>query len=121
MHRAALKILEQSRATVSINEYFFDMFESDVVVRIPFVGSTDEAEASADDKWLVINIEVHGINSRQERKKKFCKLRDAYLKSRGVSVHRIDASLVMKMQDNDVDQWVVDVIAKSLLLSDGGQ
>ena len=36
-------------------------------------------------------------------------------------MHRIDASLVMKMQDNDVDQWVVDVIAKSLLLSDGGQ
>ena len=44
MHRAALKILEQSRATVSIKEYFFDMFESDVVVRIPFVGSTDEAD-----------------------------------------------------------------------------
>ena len=121
MHRAALKILEQSRATVSINEYFFDMFESDVVVRIPFVGSTDEAEASADDKWLVINIEVHGINSRQERKKKFCKLRDAYLKSRGVSVHRVHVSVVIKMDDNEVDQWVLDAIAKSLLLSDGLQ
>ena len=119
MHRIAASLFGQSRTTVSGNDYLFDMFEGDIVVRIPFVGKTDEAEASADGKWLVINIEVDGMHHRQERKINFCKLRDAYLKSRGVAVHRIDASRVTKMEDNQVEQWLLDVTAESLLLSGG--
>ena len=119
MHRIAANLFGQSRTTVSGNDYLFDMFEGDIVVRIPFVGKTDEAEASADGKWLVINIEVDGMHHRQERKINFCKLRDAYLKSRGVAVHRIDASRVTKMEDNQVEQWLLDVTAESLLLSGG--
>ena len=121
MHRAALRILGQSRVTVSSNECLFDLFESHIVVRIPFVGNTDEAEASSVGKWLVINIEVDGIYKMHEKKMKFCKLRDAYLKSRGVSVHRINAYRVSKMEDNEVDQCLVDIIAESLLLCDGAQ
>ena len=117
---ASLRVCSDSLgATVSSNDYLFDIFEGDIVVRIPFVGKTDEAEASADSKWLVINIEVDGMHHRQERKINFCKLRDAYLKSRGVIVHRIDASRVTKMEDNQVEQWLLDVTAESLLLSGG--
>ena len=121
MHRAALSILGQSSATISSNEYLFDMFESDIVVRIPFVVSTDEAEVSADCKYLVINIEVDGMHHRQEKKIKFRKQRDAYLKSRGVVVHSIDSSLVYKMESSQVEHWLLGAIAESLLLSHGGQ
>ena len=117
MHHAAVEILGQTRVTVSSNEYLFDMFESDIVVRIPFFGKTDEAEASSEGKWLVINIEVDGIHHRQEKKINFCKLRDAYLKSRGVVVHRIDASRMTKMEDNQLKQWLLNVVAESSLLS----
>ena len=113
----AASLYGQSRATVCSNDYLFDMFESDIVVRIPFVVSIEEGEASDDGKWLVINIEVDGMHHRQERKMNFCKLRDAYLKSRGVIVHRIDASRVTKMDDNQLEGWLLDVTAASLLQS----
>ena len=32
-------------------------------------------------------------------------------------MHRIDASRVTKMEDNQVEQWLLDVTAESLLLS----
>ena len=117
IHHAAVRTLGQSSVTVSSNEYLFDMFESDIVVRIPFVRSTDDAAVSADGRWLVINIEVDGMRHKQEKKINFCKLRDAYLKSGGVVVHRIDASRVNKMDDNQLELWLLDVIAESLLLS----
>ena len=117
VHRVAASLYGQSRATVSSNDYLFEMFESDIVVRIPFAVSTDDAEASADGKWLVINIEVDGVHHRQEKKINFCKLRDAYLKSRGVVVHRIDASRVTMMDDDQLEGWLLDVTAESLLLS----
>ena len=121
MHRAALRTLGQSSVMISSNEYLFDMFESDIALRIPFVESTDETEASDEGKWLVINIEVDGVRHTRERKINFCKLRDAYLKSRGVVVHRIDASRVTKMDDNQVQQWLLDVVAESLLVCDEWQ
>jgi hypothetical protein len=121
MHRAAVRVLGQSRATVSSNDYLIDMFESDIVVRIPFVESADDAEVSAGGKWLVINIEVDGMHHRQKRKINFCMLRDAFLKSRGIQVHRIDVVHLGKMDDSQVDHWLLDVIAESLLLSRGIQ
>ena len=118
VHRVAASLYGQSRVTVSSNDYLFDMFEGDVVVRIPFVGETDGIEKIPGSReYFVINIEVDGMHHRQERKINFCKMRDAYLKSRGVIVHRIDASLVTKMNDNQLEQWLLDVTAESLLMS----
>jgi hypothetical protein len=117
MHRVAASLYGQSRATVSSNDYLFDMFEGDVVIRIPFVESTDEIEVSSSREYLVINIEVDGMHHRQERKINFCKMRDVYLKSRGVVVHRIDATRVSKMDDNQLEQWLLDVTAESMLFS----
>ena len=53
----------------------------------------------------------------KEKKINFCKLWDVYLKSRGVVVHRIDASCVKKMDDSQLEQWLLDAVAESLLLS----
>ena len=112
IHDIARNVLGQSGAEISSNEYLFDIFESDIVVRIPFVGSTDEIEASTCGKLSVINIEVDDIHRRHEKKIKFRKLRDLYLKSRGVVVHRIDASLANKMKNIQVEQWLRDVAAR---------
>ena len=84
------------------------------------VGETDGIEIIPGSReYFVINIEVDGIHHRQGRKINFCKMRDAHLKSRGVVVHRIDASLVTKMNDNRLEQWLLDVTAESLLMSGG--
>ena len=39
----------------------------------------------------------------EEKKINFCKLWDVYLKSRGVVVHRIDASCVKMMDDSQLE------------------
>ena len=84
------------------------------------VGETDGIEIIPGSReYFVINIEVDGMHHRQGRKINFCKMRDAHLKSRGVVVHRIDASLVTKMNDNRLEQWLLDVTAESLLMSGG--
>ena len=93
-----------------------EQFQRDIVVHIPIDGIKGEIKASAEGKWLVSNIEVDGMH-HQEKKIKFSKLRDAYLKSRGVAVRRIDASCLKKMDDNQLELWLLDAVAKSLLLS----
>jgi hypothetical protein len=112
-----IKLLGQTAVTVSANEYLFDMFESDVVVRIPYVGSTNAFNSSTCGKYLVINIEVDGVHHKKEKKIKFCKLRDAYLRSQGVAVHRVDAQEMHKDNDAPLEQWLIDALAESLLLS----
>ena len=115
VHSVAVRLLSPSCISTSSNEYLFDMFESDIVVRVPSNGSTDEAESPAGNGCMVVNIEVDGMHHRQEKKMKFCKLRDAYLKSRGVLVHRIDASHMSKMDDSQLERWVQDAVAESLV------
>jgi hypothetical protein len=105
MYNVSAKALEKSGLLVSSNEHLFDLFESDVVVRIPRDGGD----------CLIVNIEVDGVHHLREKKKRFCMLRDEYLKSKGVVVMRVTVSRLREMKDEEVEDWVLDKVASAML------
>mmetsp|Transcript_25366 Transcript_25366/g.24267 ORF Transcript_25366/g.24267 Transcript_25366/m.24267 type:complete len:247 (-) Transcript_25366:238-978(-) len=100
----AQKSFEISFLSVSSNEHLFNLFESDIVLRVPIGDSLTCFQSN--DRDLIINIEIDGIHHKQERTKRFCMLRDEYLKSRGVIIERIETSTLRRMKDNKVKEWL---------------
>ena len=68
------------------------------------------------EQSLLINIEVDGVHHWQEKKKRFCRLRDEYLQSRGVVIARIEVSALSAMSEHEVEKWVLDMTAKALMV-----
>ena len=64
-----------------------------------------------NSKDIIINIEVDGIYHKHEKKIIFCDRKDKHLKSKGVYVSRIDVSVMDKMNDIELEQWVLQVIS----------
>jgi very-short-patch-repair endonuclease len=62
-----------------------------------------------------VNIEVDGIHHNRERKKRFCMLRDKYLKSQGVIIQRIVTSSLRKMNDTELEKWLSDKVDNVML------
>jgi very-short-patch-repair endonuclease len=61
---------------------------------------------------VIVNIEVDGQHHLQERKKRFCMLRDKYLESQGVYIVRIDVPFLLKMKDDDsLRDWLLKVVS----------
>ena len=54
----------------------------------------------------MINIEVDGASHLHERKKRFCKLRDKYLLSKGMYTIRIDNIDVINMDEDQLMFWI---------------
>jgi hypothetical protein len=98
---AAKNALNASDLLLSSNEHLFDLFESDIVVRSRVDGG----------ECFVLNIEVDGIHHKREKSKRFCMLRDEYLRSRGVVVERIDTSQMRRMKEEELREWVVQRVA----------
>jgi very-short-patch-repair endonuclease len=96
---------ENSSLSISSNEYLSNLFESDIVVRVPIV---DGISPPHSKRYLIINIEVDGIHHKREKTKRFCQLRDKYLKLQGVVIERIETSTLRKMKDKDVEKWIQD-------------
>ena len=105
MHTVLTRVFDKSDIALSSNEHLFNLFEADIILRVP----------SASGDSLVINIEVDGIHHLREKKIKFCFLRDGYLKSRGVVVYRITASALRDMSDDEIQSWTLDRVASALL------
>ena len=135
MLTAATKAAHNSNIIVSGNEHLFDLFESDIVLRIPLLhfegeysldgehssprenssenenSSMNECSIVGDSNYLIINIEVDGIHHGKETNKKFSLLRDQYLRSRGVRVERMKATQQRRMSDDDLEIWILKFIA----------
>jgi hypothetical protein len=61
------------------------------------------------------------VHHRREKKKRFCKMRDKYLISRGVVIERMESSILRAMSVQELEEWVLDITAKALLGSyEGG-
>jgi hypothetical protein len=102
------KIFENSSISVSSNEYLFNLFESDIILRIPMVNGPSPSHS------VIINIEVDGSHHLRERKKRFCMLRDKYLESQGVIIERIDVPFLQKMKKNDsLRDWLLKTVANA--------
>jgi hypothetical protein len=96
---------------ISSNEYLSSPFESDILVRvpkppipnsIPNPDSNFNPNGPSRSDYAIINIEVDGIYHKLEKKKWFCMLRDKYLKSQGVIIIRIEASVLGRMKDEEL-------------------
>jgi predicted nucleic-acid-binding protein len=97
---------ENAVVSLSSNEYLFNIFETDIVLRVPIANSVNHSQSNNSD--LIINIEVDGIHHQLERKKRFCMLRDKYLRSQGVVIERIEVSVLRRMKDNEVKEWLLE-------------
>jgi hypothetical protein len=111
VYNAALELASPSISVLS-NEYLFGLFKSDIVMTV----TRDPITLSpSQSKKVTINIEVDGIHHKQERKKRFCMLRDKNLKSQGVVIFRIGSSSLGKMTDKELERWLherVDIALK---------
>ena len=125
MHSATVKALAGSKLRVSYNEHLFGLFECDIVVRVPRAidayieeggrGEGRDLVGERQEQSLIINIEVDGVHHRREKKRRFCKMRDEYLVSRGVVIERMEISTLRAMSEQEVEEWVLDITAKALL------
>ena len=125
MHSATVKALAGSNLRVSHNEHLFGLFECDIVVRVPRavdaciaeggLGEGRDSVGEREEQSLVINIEVDGVHHRREKKKRFCKMRDEYLVSRGVVIERMEISTLRAMSEQEVEEWVLGITAKVLV------
>jgi hypothetical protein len=125
MYSATVKALAGSKLRVSHNEHLFGLFECDILVRVPRAvdacieecGRCDGRDpvGEREEHSLVINIEVDGVHHRREKKKRFCKMRDEYLISRGVVIERMEISILRAMSEQEVEEWVLDITAKAML------
>ena len=131
MHTAAEKALGGSNFRVSHNKHLFGLFECDIVVRVPRAVDAHSEECSRgigqgrnlvregeevqEEKTLIINIEVDGVHHRREKKKRFCRLRDEYLQSRGAVIVRIEVSALSAMSEHEVEEWLLNMTAKALI------
>jgi hypothetical protein len=104
----ARKTFENSSILVSSNEYLFNLFEGDIILKIPIINGPSPSHN------VIINIEVDGSHHLRERKKRFCMLRDRYLKSQGVVIERIDVSVLQKMKNDDsLRDWLLKTVANA--------
>jgi hypothetical protein len=103
VHDIALYIFEDKGIEVDSNVYLFDLFESDLILYVPFKSK----EKSAKQIDTIINIEIDGIYSKIKKKIAFCRRKDDCLKSKGVFVSRIDATRVSDMSDKKVEKWLL--------------
>ena len=121
MHAAVMMALEKSNMRLSHNVHLFGLIECDLVVRIHCAVDAcrveeDRTRGVEGDDSLLLNIEVDGVHHRREKKKRFCRLRDEYLQSRGVIIARIEVSALDAMNEQDLEKWIMDTAAKALLL-----
>jgi hypothetical protein len=107
----ASKLFDGSNVQMSSNEYLCDVFESDLVIRLAYNEECGTASSSA----LVINIEVDGVHHEEERKKRYCRLRDAYLKSKGIIIMRMTVARLETLNDAAIEQWLLNGVADSAL------
>jgi hypothetical protein len=101
--KAAFK---NSDVSISSNEYLCNMFEADILLRVPIANSIKNSQS--DSCHLIINIEVDGIYHKQEKKKLFCLRRDRYLKFQGVIIDRIEVSTLRRIKDVEVEEWLLE-------------
>ena len=121
VHAATMKALRESNTRISHNEHLFGLFGCDIVVRIPRAVDAcgveeDRIRGVEGGARLLLNIEVDGVHHRREKNKRFCRLRDEYMQSRGVVIARIEVSALDAMTEQDLEKWVMDIAAKALLL-----
>ena len=121
----AKKVFENSEVQISCNENLFDLFECDIILRIPKSKSKlnenfeienkeigNKEIENKENQFIIMNIEIDGIKHLREKKKRFCKLRDKYLTSEGIVIERVEASFLRKLKLIELEEWLSAKIAE---------
>ena len=108
---ACQKTFKRSNVLVSNNERLVSLFEGDIVLRTLAPGSEVDGD---QDMCIVINIEVDGLRHRRVNKRRFDRLRDAHLQSKGITVRRIESSAVSAMNESQLEQCMQGLVADAL-------
>ena len=74
------------------------LLESDIIIKIPIENSIEG--------FITIDIEISNVYHVQEKKQRYCLLRDKYLTSRGIIVERLDLGELRKLKDKDLMNWI---------------
>lgn len=107
LYNIASKACRDKNMKINANSHLFDIFESDIIIRIP------SADGGSD---IVINIEVDGPHHNYEKKIIFCERKDKYLKSKGVFVSRITTYVMDDTKDIKLEKWVLKVISDAIAI-----
>ena len=115
MEEEVSKIIQNLKidAEITSNEYIFGLFESDLLIK--FKNKSDESGA-----LRVLNIEVDGSSHGYKHAMRFGKLRDQYLKSRGVEVERISTHDLWKDVGNTTQARLTVLLSGSSPVSGSG-
>lgn len=98
MHSVLRTLFEESKILVSFNGHLFGLFETDLVLKIP---TSDKVG------HFYLNIEMLGVYHKQQKRERFCALRDRYLESRGVIIQRVDVLSLRQMEEGDLMMWIL--------------
>lgn len=112
VNKAVNKLFKNTSSSilVSRNEYLFNLFESDIVLRTVLENSDSNSDSSSNND-IIINIELDGLQHQREKSKRFGMLRDKYLKSQGVVVERLENSSLEKMSEDQLEKWLLKILA----------
>ena len=110
LYSIAVTTLKDSSVRVTLNEHLHNLFESDIVIRVPYPSWED---------CMIIDIEVDGIHHYRRKKKLFCMLRDKYLLSKGVVIKRIEVEDIYGMTHDEISTWIEDTVADAVLSRTG--
>ena len=109
MYPALSKLFHESSVLVSYDEHLFNLFHTDIVIRMPYATGGEGVD------HFIINIDVYSKYSPlSEKKKRFRMRRDDYLKSRGIHTARIELSMLKRMSDKDIEEWIMNMIAHAV-------
>lgn len=104
VHSVVKTLLDKSKILVSFNGYLFGLFETDLVLKIPTGDSVGH---------FFLNIEVTGVYHKQQKRERFCSIRDRYLMSKGVIIVRADSLTLRQMDDGDLMIWLLLQVEES--------
>jgi hypothetical protein len=99
------KACQNSVTEIHVNDHLFDLFDGDIVLEVPPNGGSSNT---------IIQIEVNSINHNHGKTITFCERKNKYLKSKGVFVSRIETSVINKMKDLELEEWVKGIVSHAI-------
>ena len=92
------------------------LFESEILLRLSCEkgdsssssggSSSGSGGSSGGKKDILLNIEINWSMDRLDKHKKYCTLRDAYLRSKGIIVERLNLSSIKRIKDGYLGEMV---------------
>ena len=111
---AAVKAFKMSNVRVSHSDHVFGLFRCDILIQIPRITEAGR-RADAVDNNLKIDIELDGLQRKRDKARRYVRLRDRYLRYRGVAVERIHGSKLEAMSEQEMIEWVLHITARAIL------